>query len=227
MRVTRREHGFMLVELMVAILVMTIGIIALVSTFDFSRKTASTAEMLDTATAVGNKAIERVSALPWSQIALSQAPTANSGAGADDPTYYLSAGPCATGASLPTHSPCYQWDWANTANVEPLVIDSSNGDTTANPLSWSAPISTSNANVRVSGKVYRYITWVNDPSCTASTCGGQNAYKRLTVAVTVQGMAKPVWVSTLLTNPAGKTRNPLNGGGASCLSGGSSVPCTH
>ena len=225
-QVASDEHGFTLIELMVAVFLMALGIMAVISSFDSARRTVTKAEMLDAASAMGDKAIERVSALPWKQIALTQAPT-NGGGGANDPSSYISAGPCATGVNLPAHAPCYQWDWQNSANVEPLVVDSANGDSTTNPLPWSAPVSASDPSMRVSGSIYRYITWVNDPQCTSSSCGGQKAQKRITVAVTVQGLSTPIWRSTLVTNPVGTTANPLNGGGATCLSGGVSVPCVN
>ena len=105
------------------------------------------------------------------------------------------------------------------------MVDSTNGDSTANPQGWTtiAP----SGGTRLSGNLYRFITWVKDPNCVASGCGGANDYKRVTVGVTVGGMKKPVVVSTLVRNSAGGLHNPLADPTTTCFSGATQVPCAQ
>ena len=220
-RLLRDERGFLLVELMIAVLVMSVGVIALMSTFDSSRSLSTSAEMRDLAANVGEKEVQRISALPYSKVALVAAPVQDP-SNPNDPNYYIEPNGCG-GNSTP---PCYQWDWStpqSSSNSEPLVIDSTNGDTTANPQSWTtvAP----SGGTRFSGQTYRYVTTVSDPQCQGSTC--TPSYKRVTVAVTVIGLTKPVVLSTFIRNSAGATANPLTNSGTTCTDNGSSGPCPH
>ena len=218
----RAQDGFAIAEILVAIMVISLAVMALVSVFDGSRRLATNAEKHNVASAMANKELERVTAQPWKKLALAAAPAAST-TDPDDPTYYLSAGPCGTG--LPASSPCYRYSWADPTKVEPLVVDPTDGDAMANPQTWSAPSPA--GGTRLSGDIYRFVTWVDDPNCLSAACGGAGAYKRVLVAVTVNGVSKPTLVSTLVQNPAGGTvRNPL-ANGATCLEGGSSVPCTE
>ena len=221
-RLARGEGGFALVELMVAIAILAGGVLALVSTFDSSRRLATNSERHDVASATAERELERITALPWSQIALATAPTQSGVAG--DPSSYLVGGTCG-GTGLPASSPCYQWDWSNAARVEPLVIDSANGDATANPQTWTTPAP--NSGTRLNGQLFRFITWVADPSCTAGGCGGANSDKRITVGVTEAGMKAPIVISTVVRNPAGGTQNPLTNPNTTCWQGTTQVPCAQ
>jgi Tfp pilus assembly protein PilV len=221
-RLATDERGFAVVELVVAVVVLTIGVLALVTTFDSSRGLANSAEKRDTASAIGQRELERVAALPWTQIAHSAAPAGSSNPA--DPASFMSGGSCGD-PSLPASSPCYQWDWSDSTRVEPLVIDSANADPTPNPQSWTTPAPS--GGTRLSGDLYRFITWVKDPTCTASTCGGANDYKRITVGVTVNGTTTPVVFSTLVRNSAGGTQNPLTNPGTTCSNGYGQVPCAQ
>ena len=221
------EVGFTLIEVMVATLLLAVSAAGLLRAFDSARNEASYSEKQNTAAAIADGELQRITALPWSEMSLNKAsswtPKSSSPA---DPTSYLSAGPCAVSASLPQHEPCYQYDWSNSANVEPLVTATSGYDPTTDPYTFTTL--TANGTTRLSGSVYRYITWVNDPRCVGSnnTCGGANADKRITVAVTVSGLKNPVILSSLYVNPEGREKNPLVAG-AKCLDGGVEVPCTH
>lgn len=219
----RLEDGFAVAEMLLAMLVVSLAVMALVSTFDGSRRLTTNAEKHDVVSAMANREVERITAQSWKKVALSTAPVAGT-TDPDDPAYYVSGGPCG-GPTLPASSPCYRYDWTDPTRVEPLVVDSTDGDPTANPQAWTAP--SPSGGTRLSGNIYRYITWVNDPNCLSSKCGGAGAYKRVVVAVTVSGVAQPTVVSTLVGNAAGgTTKNPL-ANGATCLDGGSSVTCTN
>jgi prepilin-type N-terminal cleavage/methylation domain-containing protein len=234
------ESGFTLIELLAAMVVLAVGIFSVITTFTAARKLASRAEARDAMVAEARGEIQRIEAFPWASIALASNPTKNTGAGTSDPSYYISNGPCNNSSNPPATSPCYQWDWNNSSSIEPLVVSGSTTDTASEPQLWSDVISTSNSTARISGGIYRYITWVNDPNCTASTCGGSNAYKRITVAVTVcspgtssatcadnTAVSPTVEVSTLYANPIGGALSPLTQTGVTCNDGGVSVACVH
>jgi prepilin-type N-terminal cleavage/methylation domain-containing protein len=236
----RAESGMTLIELLAAMVVLAVGVFAVLQTFTASRELANRAEARNAMVAVARGEIQRIESLAWSNIALPSTPTTNAGATTTDPSYYISSGPCAGSSNPPATSPCYQWDWSNSSTAEPLAISGSSADTNANPRLWSNVITTSNSSVRLSGGIYRYITWVNDPNCTAAACGGSNDYKRITVAVTVcspgtssatctddTAISPALEMSTFWVNPLGGTSSPLTQSGITCNDGGSSVLCTH
>lgn len=211
---------------MVAILVLSIGVLALVTTFDSSRTEETKAEMHDTGNAMGERELNRITSQRWSQMALSGTPTVNGGATSTDPTYYISAGPCGS-SNTPVTSPCYQWDWQNASSTEPLAIDTTNGIDSPTGTAWQTTVTSSGSGARLHGTIYRFITWVKDSSCTASGCSGSSDAKRVTIAVTVQGLSRPIWLSTRVNNPSGNNNNPLTTSSTSCVDGGVTVPCTH
>jgi Tfp pilus assembly protein PilV len=223
----RAEAGFAFIEMLMGALLIMVAASGLLGAFDSARHETSYGEKQNTAAAIAEKELLRVTALPWEKIALNSASswTAQS-TKSTDPTSYLSAGPCDTSASLPSHSPCYQYDWTSSSSIEPLVTSASGYDPESDPYAFTTL--TAKGSARLSGSVYRYINWVYDANCTGTgnTCGGATDYKRITVAVTVTGLNTPVVLSTLLANPVGGTNSPL-ANGATCLDGGVSVSCTH
>jgi prepilin-type N-terminal cleavage/methylation domain-containing protein len=219
------QEGFTLIEVLVAVLVLTIGIITLVAAFDSSRRLSTRDEERQTASAVAEREVQRIQALPWSQIALKSTPTTNSGAGAKDPTHYISNGPCPDNG--PVSSPCYQWDWNSSSSIEPMVIDTLNGDSTANPTPWSTTIIAGGSTVRLSGNVYRYITWVNDANCTLASCLPSSDPKRIFVAVTVSGLTTPITLAAVADNNVGGSKNGLTEG-VTCIDGSTTnAQCVH
>lgn len=241
------DDGFTMIEALVAIVLMAVGIVAVVTTFDAARTLSTQAEMRDTTDAIARGEIARIEALPWASIALASAPTANSGSNqavpaSNDPTTYLSTASCWSGSTSPVTLPahCYQWNWSSSSSAEPLVINASTTDATANPYTLTDTINTSNGATRASFSVYRFITYANDSECTATACAS-NYYKRITVAVTcppgswtshtdqlcTADLHSPVVINTLYVNPMGGSNSPLSYSGVHCLDGASTVSCTE
>jgi prepilin-type N-terminal cleavage/methylation domain-containing protein len=167
------QSGFSLIELLVAILLTTVGVMAIVSTFDYSRKLVTTAEKNEVIAHKAEAEMEKVLAIQYDKIALTAAPSASTNP--DNPDYYLS------GTS-------YRWDQGTTGpQSDQLVIDSANGAVT-HVSNWDDQV------VRLSGSVYRYVTQVPGSSGNA---------KRVTIVVTVNGrdLKKGVMVSSIVTNP--------------------------
>ena len=210
-------HGMTLIESLVATLILAVSAVGLISAFTGSRNTGSYAEMHNVATTTAEKELLRVSALPWSEISLNTSEVSGWSASGStkEPSHYFSKGPCATGAgeTLPTHEPCYQYDWKGEKAAEPLVTVASGYDKETDPYSFETQ--TAKKTTRLSGKVYRYITWVNDSNCvgavgnTCRSASTETNAKRITVAVTVTGMKVPVVLSTVYVNPKGGTKNPV------------------
>jgi hypothetical protein len=103
------------------------------------------------------------------------------------------------------------------------------------PETWTDPKS------GVTGKLYRFVTWVNDTKCgpdPATLCPGSQDYKRITIALTVDGNGgpkKPILVSSIASDPAASPtgavvdghQNPLTDPSTKCLDGsGALVECS-
>ena len=221
-----RQDGFTVVEVLMAVLVLTVGMIAVIGAFDPARKLGTQAELRQVASAAAEQELQRVQSLPWSKVAMKSEP-AVTGAAAPNPTHYISNSPCAQ-TTGPTTLHCYQWDWTGGMPAEGIVVDTTNGDPTANPTNWTTTVSTSNGAIRLRGSTYRYVTWATDQECTASACGGSGDYKRVTAIVTVNNLRSPVELSSLVTNPAapaGGSVDPLNDTSVKCNDSGTQVSC--
>ena len=215
---------------MIAALILAGAVLGTVASLDSSRRLTTTAESEAVAATVGERELERVSALPYAQQAMAATP-ATSGV-PTNPGYYVqtTASASCPASANPVAPPCYQWDQTGAAsalNTEPLVIDAANADPTANPQTWSAPAP--NGGGRLSGSVYRYVTWAHDTSCTTGTCNATAGYKRLTVAVTVNNsrLTHPVVESILVGDNTGGAGNPLTDVGTTCSDQGSPVTCVN
>ena len=236
LRRTRDESGWMLLEVLVAAMLLAIASTGLLSAFDGARVEASYSEMQNTATSIAEGELQRISSQPWEQIALNEeASWTSKSSSTNDPSHYLKAGPCPPEAGTPAApqtTPCYQYDWETSSRVEPLVTAKAAGlneeAKKADPYTFSTL--TANGTTRLSGSIYRYITWVYDSNCKGAGCGGKNDAKRIVVAVTVTGLTKPVVLTSIYANPLGEAKNPLLNG-VMCVEkeGGTEteVSCTH
>lgn len=225
-----------LVEALVATLILSIAAAGLLSAFDAARRSTSYSELHNVATQAAERELLRVTSLKWEQIALNSGLTWASGSSlTTNPTHYISAGACDTSVSLPgTSGPCYEFNWNNTSEKEPLVLETaselaSEPDKTTDPVTFTT-LTASNA-TRLSVTVYRYITWVDDPNCVGvvascySTSTSTN-YKRITIAATAGDLKSPVLLSTLYVNPKGEANNALFDG-AKCVEEGKPITETH
>ena len=169
------------VEMLVAAALMVVGVIALLTTFEGSRDLVNTSEKNGIAAHRGQLEIEKALSLGYKNIGLTSTP-AHSGS-TSDPDYYVNSGGT------------YQWDQSPSPQpADPMVVDATDG-ALAHVSTWS------DGQSRLSGSVYRYVTWIDDPHIA----GTQNA-KRITIAVTVDqaathGFKKPVLVSSIAIDP--------------------------
>jgi Tfp pilus assembly protein PilV len=191
---SRAEDGFMVVEVLIAALVLTVGIVGLIGAFDSSRKLTLLSERR---TAMAHRAqleIERLQTIPYSELAMASAPTHSTEA--NNPDYYVKEG----GTNE------YQYG-AVSAEAETLAIEGK-GAVSATPTGRSCAEKVGACEWKdglLSGNVYDFVTWHTDKNCGAKCPAAEN-YKRLTVAVTIKVPAgnhesAPIRVSTLIAEP--------------------------
>ena len=100
--------------------------------------------------------------------------------------------------------PTFRWDQREGGSpaTEPLAI-ATGGVCSPGPCLSAAPTTWSDG--RLSGKIYRYVTSVDDTACGAA-CPGTADFRRVTVAITEDHdrRRQPVLVSTLVTDPAAR-----------------------
>ena len=176
-------------DVIMAMAVGLVGLVATMASIDGSRNLNNGSEYRAAAAHIGEKEIERIQTLPYGSLLLDSAPATS--ANAFNPGYYVTAGP----------SPSYRWDQragGSTASA-PLAL-ATGGVCVPGPCLAAAP--TTWADGRLSGRIYRYVTWVDDTTCGAA-CPGTADFKRVTVAITADQAARrpPVVVSTIITDP--------------------------
>lgn len=233
----RREHGFTIIEVLTALSILVVGILATVAVFDSSRHLQTVAEHQQTLSARAETELERVLALPYSDVALTG--TSASWSSTPGSYYYVNnggggggGGTCGSGSA-----PAYQPDHSSGGSTatESLVINgctytsTSNGqNTTVTPsagtvapvTAWSAPLPSGQT---AGGNIYDFVTWTADPTCAQSSTPGQycataNDYKRVTIVVTQTGVTQPsnpAIVSAYVTPPS-QGRNPSTSFGTTC-----------
>lgn len=207
------QHGVSLIEVMVAVLVLTIGILALLTSFNSAQKLTLTAERRTALVHRAQRRIERLETYAYQKLAMTAAPSHESGT----PNEYVDYNnPIA--CKEVEGAGCFAWNDKNTAEEEPLAL-AETGTVSAAPEEWSAG--------NVSGKTYSYVTWATDAVCKEEICPAENDYKRVTVIVTAslaggREAMTPVRVSSLIANPnaapkEGTPSNPLRSPGTTCV----------
>jgi Tfp pilus assembly protein PilV len=209
------EDGFTIVEVLIAALVMTIGILGLIGAFDSSRKLTLLSERR---TAMAHRAqleIERLQTYPYGQLAMISAPAHSSET--TNPDYNVNLNSPVKCTS--TGYGCYAFNSEATTEEEPLVSATKEKEclTTSEGECGIAAVSPTGRKCSekvgacewvdglVTGKVYDFITWHSDANCLKCLLKTNN-YKRLTVVVTATVPANnhappPLRVSTIVAEP--------------------------
>jgi prepilin-type N-terminal cleavage/methylation domain-containing protein len=174
------ERGFTLIEVLVATVLMTIGVMAVVGTFDYTRRTTSSTEAHQVLAHIAQGETEAILANSYASIGTTAAPSPSGSGDPRDPLNYVVGG----------SPPLYRYDWKTPSATEPIVV----GGTLALSNPWS--------DGRLGGTVYRFVTSVSDP---CPKCAGTADYKRVTVVVTLtKGPANvaPTLESTIARQPS-------------------------
>lgn len=229
-RVLADERGFTLIELISAVLVTTLGVVALITTLDSSRHLITFAEKKEAAVHVGEQELERIQSLPYDQIELAAypKPCPNGGDVCDlnNPARYLKGN-------------WYRWDQVPRGefcdanglpklSCERLIVDDTTTDLDPPASPDLIPVErqeiTENGpsgGIRLRIEIQRFLTWVDDdcvkepPNALGCTNTAPGDYKRITVAVRIVGLAtgdreglentgpgRPILLSTTVRPPS-------------------------
>ena len=188
----RAESGFSTIEVLLAVMITSVGIVSLVGTLDVSRRVTTFSEMKEAASHVAEQKMEEIRALDYGELALDGNVVPSSSGDASNPAHYLESG-----------GTKYRWDQKENAPAshvaEPLVIDATDGQVESTAEEWT--------DGRIHGQIYRYVTCATTAAGTAEACDSgpdTSAYKRIIVAVTVEnamGPESPIMASTLVSDP--------------------------
>jgi prepilin-type N-terminal cleavage/methylation domain-containing protein len=179
------ERGFSLIELLIAVFLLTVAIAATIGVFGASGRTTLGAQRSNVAAQQAQAEIEKLSTLDYGQLALSSAPPASSDP--NNPDSWVS------GSNFTVRS----------GVSEQLVLAAGAGQTAmVDPGPQSFSVGTGGG--VVTGKIYRFVSW-HDERCPNSLCDGTQNTKRVTVAVTLdptptQAARAPLRISSLIAD---------------------------
>ena len=160
----RREDGFTVVEVLVAALVFAIGALAVLQVMDVSARNAFRAEQGQVGINVAQRELEKLRQYSYADVALSSTPTYQ--ADTKDPRNRISG----TNFAL---SP-------DKTNPAEMIIRGVAGQATGVIDPGPTPFTLGD----VTGNVYRFVVWQNEPGCIAA-CPGTHDRKRVIVAVKI------------------------------------------
>jgi prepilin-type N-terminal cleavage/methylation domain-containing protein len=209
------DRGMSMIELLVAMLLLGVGIMALAGTLSAASGLTLISERQTVMSHVGRNELERLQSLTYGQLALTGNPGTSTST--TNPDHYVS-----------TQNGNYflQWDRSSSA-TEQIAIDATNGQVSPSPRSWS--------NGNIGGQIYDFVTYHTDAGC-GSGCPASQNYKRIVVEVTLStagGPKNPVIIQTLIASPnaaptgyvANGVQNPLQAAGTQCTTGSTTGPC--
>jgi prepilin-type N-terminal cleavage/methylation domain-containing protein len=182
-----QEHGFSLVELLIAMALTAVGIAATLSVFGVSGRTTVISQNTEVGAQQAQAELDRLSKLEYGELALTSMPV--NSPNVKNPNYRVSGSHFDVRSGL----------------IEPLVTTPGEGDT-AKVDPGPSDFAVGQNGATITGKVYRYVTW-RDENCPASICDGAQNTKRVIVAVSLDPVANsvqrsPLWFSTVITDPS-------------------------
>jgi prepilin-type N-terminal cleavage/methylation domain-containing protein len=181
------EHGFTLVELLIAMVLTSVGVAATIGVFGASGRATLISQRTEVGTQQAQAEVDRLSKqLTYGELALTSTPVASTNQ--LNPNYRVSGSNFTVRSGL----------------VEAFVTTPGSGDA-AKVDPGPTNFSVGQGGSTITGKIYRYVTW-RDENCPATICDGTQNTKRVTVAVTLDPAANaaqraPVWFSTVVANP--------------------------
>lgn len=166
-----REAGFTIVEVLVAILIVSIGAMATFTLLSAATRNAQRAEASQVALEYAEQELELLRSMEDKDLALTTTPSASTNANnpnsrviSASSTFALSRQPLGDYRELVVKNGyLYGGGHISGGTVSPGPTNFTSGD--------------------VSGRVYRYIVWRNDAKCSEANCPGKQDYKQIVVAV--------------------------------------------
>jgi type II secretory pathway pseudopilin PulG len=216
-KILGREQGFTIIELLVAVLIVMIGIIATLGVFSASKRTTLVAQRHEVAVHVAQREMEKMRSYKYSELGLnvtsSGAPQYSSDPRSPNNRLRSSDGYFTVDPTAGSSSCCEEMVTRSNSDATGGAVDP--GGTQSSP---GEPFSVGSGSAAVSGKIYRYVTW-RDENCEVGICNGTHNTKRLIVAVTLTpvgsppvGPLKPVWEMSIASDPnegpTGSTNQP-------------------
>jgi prepilin-type N-terminal cleavage/methylation domain-containing protein len=217
------EAGFTIVEILVALLIVSVAAMTTSTLLTSATRNAQRAKASQVALQFAEQELEALRSLEDKYLALTTAPP--SSAEPLSPNYRVSGGTFAL-----KRSPV--------GNYRNLVVNGGSlyggGEITGGTVS---PGPTPFTNGDVSGRVYRYIVWRNDEKCSAAACPGEQDYKQIVVAVRLNSVSNQPGargyyeVQSTFVNPTdNKESDPVPTGGGSVVTAQqfflSDTPCS-
>lgn len=158
-RLRREQAGFTIIEVLVAILILAIAAMTTFTLLSQATRNAARAKAGQVALEVAEQEMEYLRSLENSQLGLTGSPSPATSE--SNPSFRVNP---SEGTFALTRQPI--------GNYRTLVIG---GTVSPGPTPFTSG--------DVSGKVYRYIVWRNDESCSETKCPGKHDYKQIVVAV--------------------------------------------
>jgi prepilin-type N-terminal cleavage/methylation domain-containing protein len=183
----RSERGYTLVEILAAMALMSLGVAATLRVFGSSGRTAQAAQRDHVATQKAQAAIDLLSTTPYNKLGLTSTPASSTDP--RNPGYRVSGTTLTVKPDL----------------TETFVLSSDAGQAGAAISPAAEPFTIGSGASAISGHIYRYITWRDEP-CPVGLCEGTQNTKRATVAVTINASGAvaagtPIWVSRVIPDP--------------------------
>lgn len=163
------EAGFTLIEVMVASLVLMLGSFAVFGALSTATRNEQRAKSSQVALNRAQQEIERLRSFQYEEVALTGAPShsakaLNPGFRVSGNTFAITRQPPSNYASMVVNGgSLYGGGFVEKGNVNPGPTPFSSGG--------------------ISGEIYRYVVWRNDPNCPDSRCPGTQDFKQVIVAV--------------------------------------------
>lgn len=168
-RLGQREDGFTIAEVLVAILIVSIGAMTTFGLLSAATRNSERAKGSQVALEYAEQELEFLRSMESKDLALTVAPPAS--ANSLNPNRRVSGGSYAL-----TREPL--------GNYRTMVVNGGSlygGGTVQGGTISPGP--TNFASGDVTGEVYRYIVWRDDESCSEAECPGKQDYKQIVVAV--------------------------------------------
>jgi type II secretory pathway pseudopilin PulG len=202
-RLGEGEAGLTLIEVLVAAVVLVMGAAATFGVLGAATKNAQRAKATQIALDLAQEEMERLHSIPYEELSVNRTPTPTSNA--KDPNSRISV---SIGDSL------FALRRDPLGAYFPLDVDEEKG------VSPESEFTTGNTEAGgVTGTLYRYVVWRNDPSCSEEECPGEHDYKQIVVAVKPDravsqgGESGYVEVQSAITAPPEEGEGGPEGGG--------------
>lgn len=182
----RHEDGFTLIEVLLAVAVMSFGVAATMRVFGAAGRTTVRAQQQEVAVNQAQAELDRIAALPYAELALTSTPASSS-----DPLHPSNR---VSGSTFAVRS-----DLSESLVLTPGAGAIARVDPVPEAFAVGSGAGT------ITGKLHRFVTW-RDESCPLGLCEGAQNTKRAIVAATLDSLpggaaAPPVWVSTIVVDP--------------------------